>query len=49
MRLFMHIMVVVMRKIKSSEDGFIPMLIVLVLVIVTVIVLAYLRASHASH
>ena len=45
----MHIIVIAMKKLKLNEGGFIPMLILLVVILVAVIVLAYLRVSHANH
>jgi hypothetical protein len=39
----------VMKKIKTDQNGFIPMIITLLVIIVAVIVFAYLRVSHAQH
>ncbi len=38
-----------MKIIKQNEEGFIPLLIAMVLLIAIVVVIAYLRVSHASH
>jgi hypothetical protein len=45
----MNIMVMVMKKLKVNENGFIPMLIMLFMILIAVIVLAFLRVAHSKH
>lgn len=38
-----------MSNVKKNEKGFIPLLIVMVLIIAIVVIIAYVRVSHAHH